>query len=139
VPGFGIFGIAGVAALILGGVFLVGFFGTPSIPAPSFRVSPWTLVGVGAIAGVIVLWFARELRTSVKLPEYQSPYASATLIGKTARVTKALTPEGEVSVAGEFWPARLLQGQNAPTGSDVTVKGVEGLVLTVEMLPFKGG
>lgn len=142
VPGFGLFGIAGIVSLILGGVFLVGFFGTPSFPAPnapSFRVSPWTLVGVGAVAGIVVLWFVRELRASRKLPGYQSPYAAASLVGKTARVTKALEPEGEVTIAGEFWAARLPRGASAPVGSDVVVKGVEGLVLTVELPPPEGG
>ena len=142
VPGFGLFGIAGIVSLLLGGVFLFGFFGTPSFPAPnvpSFRVSPWTLVGVGGVAGIVVLWFVRELRASRKLPAYQSPYAASSLVGKTARVTKELAPEGEVAIAGEFWAARLPRGASAPVGSDVIVKGVEGLVLTVELPPTEGG
>jgi membrane-bound serine protease (ClpP class) len=139
VPGFGVFGIAGIAALILGGVFLVGFFGTPSVPAPSFRVSPWTLVGVGAAAGAVVLYFVKELRSARKLPKYESPYAASALIGKTARVTRDLAPEGEVAIAGEHWVARLPKGATAPAGSDVVVKGVDGLVLTVELPPPSGG
>ncbi|MBI4305052.1 MAG: nodulation protein NfeD [Chloroflexi bacterium] len=133
VPGFGLFGIAGIVSLVLGGMFLVGFFGTPSIPAPSIRVSPWSLVGVAAAAGLIVLWFVRELRPSRKLPGYKTPYAREALVGKVATVTKALHPEGEVSVAGENWTARLPRGQTAPVGADVFVKGVDGLVLQVEL------
>lgn len=137
VPGFGIFGIAGVASLVLGGVFLVGFFGAPSIPAPEVRVSPWTLVGVAATAGLVTLWFVRELRASRKLPGYQSQYETGMLLGKRAKVTRALAPEGEVSVAGEFWSARLPSGASAAVGMEVTVTGVEGLVLNVE-LPADG-
>jgi membrane-bound serine protease (ClpP class) len=139
VPGFGLFGIAGIVSLILGGVFLFGFFGTPSLPAPTVRVSPWTRVGVGGAAGLVVLWFVRELRTARKLPAYQSPHAAASLIGKTARVSKALEPQGEVSVAGEFWTARLPRGATASAGADVVVKGVDGLVLMVELPPAEGG
>jgi len=139
VPGFGLFGIAGIVALILGGVFLVGFFGTPSIPSPSFRVSPWTLVGVGAAAGAVVLYFVKELRSARKLPKYESQFAASALIGKTARVTRDLAPEGEVAIAGERWLARLPKGAIAVAGLDVVVKGVEGLVLTVELPPPPGG
>lgn len=133
VPGFGIFGIAGVASLVLGGVFLVGFFGTPSIPAPEVRVSPWMLVGVAATAGLATLWFVRELRTSRKLPGYKSQYETGMLVGKRAKVTRALAPEGEVSVAGEFWSARLPSGSSATVGTEVKVTGVQGLVLNVEL------
>lgn len=134
VPGFGIFGIAGIVSLILGGVMLVGFFGAPGLPAPTVRVSAWTLAGMGGGAGLLMLWFVRELRRSRKAAGYVSPIEARALVGQTASVTVRLDPEGEVRVAGERWSARLPGGETADTGADVVVNRVEGLTLEVGLV-----
>ena len=43
-PGIGYFGAAGTVCLILGGIFLVGFFGPPEIPGPQIGVSRWPAI-----------------------------------------------------------------------------------------------
>jgi membrane-bound serine protease (ClpP class) len=50
-PGIGYFGVAGTVSLILGGVFLVGFFGNPSFTGTDPIVNRWLLVIVGVSAG----------------------------------------------------------------------------------------
>ena len=137
-PGFGFFGIAGAAALCLGGLFLVGFFGAPGLPGPSFRVSPWAYGSIGGLAGAFVLWLAWELRRTRTMPQYQSPVVSSTQVGQLVRVTKRLEPSGEVHAGGEFWAAEMARGESAEIGDTVLVKSVEGLTLRVDF-PTENG
>ena len=139
IPGFGIWGIAGTASLILGGLFLVGFFGTPEFDAPDTQVSKWLLISVGAVVGLIVLWFARELRASARAPGYVSPLSTGVLVGQDAVVSVPLDPDGEVTLAGESWTARLLVGNAIPEGDTVIVRNVDGLTLEVELSPGRSG
>lgn len=132
-PGFGVFGVAGTISLILGGLFLVGFFGTPEVPgSPSLTVNRWVLIGTGIAAGVLMLWLAREFRKARHGPGYVSPVAREGLVGQTARVTKRLNPKGEVHVAGEFWEAELPEGEEADEGQTVVIAAVNGYRLDVE-------
>jgi len=137
-PGIGFFGIAGTVALVLGGLFLVGFFGAPGLPGPSFRVSPWAYGSIGGMAGAFVLWLAWELRRARTMPQYQSATASGTLVGRLVRVTKRLEPSGEVHAGGEFWAAEMAGGQTAEVGDMVVVRNVEGLTLRVDF-PSQNG
>jgi membrane-bound serine protease (ClpP class) len=135
IPGFGIWGIAGTVSLVLGGLFLVGFFGTPEFDAPDNQVSKWLLISVGAVLGLIVLWFSRELRASARAVGYMSPLSTGVLVGQDATVSVPLDPEGEVTLAGESWTARLLSGDTIPEGDTVIVRNVDGLTLEVELSP----
>jgi len=132
ISGFGIWGIAGTASLLLGGLFLVGFFGTPEFDAPDTTVSKWLLISVGAVLGLIVLWFARELRASARAKGYVSPLSTGVLVGQDAIVSVPLNPDGEVTLAGESWTARLLGGAALSVGDSVIVRNVDGLTLEVE-------
>ena len=132
-PGFGVFGATGAVSLILGGLFLVGFFGTPEVPgSPSVAVNRWILIGIGIASGIVIVWLAREMRRARRLSGYVSPVAREGLIGQTARVTKRLDPKGEVQVAGEFWEAQLPEGEHADEGETVMITAVSGYQLNVE-------
>jgi membrane-bound serine protease (ClpP class) len=131
-PGFGFFGIAGAVVLVLGGMFLVGFFGAPGLPgAPSFGVSPWVYGSVGGVAGAFILWLAWEIRRSQTTPGYQSPTLTSALVGREGKVTRQLNPTGEVHVSGEYWVAEMERGGTADVGETVVVKSVDGLTLCV--------
>lgn len=89
--------------------------------------SPWGWVAVIA-AGLIdiaetalFVWWSKRRRASVGLD---------TLVGRRALVVRALTPRGQVKLDGELWEARA-DGSVDP-GREVTVRGVDGLVLDVE-------
>ncbi len=139
-PGFGFFGIAGVAALVLGGLFLVGFFGSPDLPdSPRFRVNRAVIIGVGAVAGLMVGVLTWQLRRAATTPGYQSPYRSDAIVGQLGRVTRRLDPEGEVHVAGEFWGATLPAGETAEADESVRVTGSAGLTLHVERVDQREG
>ena len=130
-PGVGYFGAAGTVCLILGGIFLVGFFGTPEIPGPQIGVSRWLLFSVGAVAGLVVLWFANEVRKSRRDDRYVSPVARERLVGADAVVEVRLAPAGEVRVAGETWIAELEGLGAAEIGETVIVSRVEDIKLFV--------
>ena len=137
-PGIGFFGITGAVSLCLGGLFLVGFFGAPGLPGPSFRVSPWAYGSIGGIAGTFVLWLAWEVRGARTMPQYQSATASRALVGQAVRVTKRLEPSGEVHAGGESWAAEMVGGETAEIGDIVLIRSVEGLTLRVDFPPRNG-
>ncbi len=130
-PGFGIFGLAGGASLILGGLLLVGFFGTPEFGDPDFSVSWWVLYGTGGTVGAAAVWFGWMVRRSRNIPVYVSPHSTEGLVGEFGTVTVDLDPEGEVMVSGERWGARIDGDQNLVAGSEIEVSSVDGLLLVV--------
>lgn len=134
-PGFGFFGIAGVIALILGGLFLFPFpsIDAPELPgAPTIQVSPWLLATIGAPLLAFVIWMIYELR-KVSRPESYIPTGSSSLvIGTTAQVTKTLDPDGEVYAAGEHWSAHTPDRTTIQTGKTVKITKIEGITLIVE-------
>ena len=147
-PGIGYFGVAGTITLVLGGLFLVGFFGAPSIPGDAPVVGRWLLAGIGVSAGVFVLWFARELRKARSIKLYQSPMISTSLVGATGVVSAILSPAGsqvgsayatkapaiEVLVSGEHWTGEIEDGDagSLAVGSGVEVVSVEGNPVVVK-------
>ncbi len=137
-PGLGVFGALGAITLILGGLFLVGFFGTPEVPgSPQVRVSRWLLAGTGIAVGATVVWLAWEFQKARRGPGYVSPVARQSMIGQVATVSRRLDPTGEVRFAGEFWEATLPSGQHADQGTPVWIVEVYGHRLTV--VPIEDG
>jgi membrane-bound serine protease (ClpP class) len=139
-PGIGYFGVAGTVSLVLGGLFLVGFFGSPSIPGDAPVVSRWLLAAIGVSAGVFVLWFALELRKTRRIKLYQSPIVSTSLVGATGVISAMLSPAGpsgpsfEVLVNGEHWTGEFEPGgaESLVAGSNVEVVSVDGNHLMVK-------
>ena len=133
-PGIGYFGIAGTISLILGGIILVGFFGSPGIPWDSPTISLWLLVTVGAVTCGLMLWFVLDLHKSRRIRLYQSPIVSVSLVGATGVVSSDLSPLGEVLVNGEFWSGEAEPGttRTISTGSNIEVVSVDGNHLKVK-------
>jgi membrane-bound serine protease (ClpP class) len=133
-PGIGYFGVAGTITLILGGIFIVGFFGSPGIPGDTPIVSRWLLGVVAVSMGAFVLWFASELRKSKRITKYQSPTVSGNLIGATGVVSTELSPSGEILVHGEYWTGEMESGaaEIIAAGTNVEVISVDGNHLKVK-------
>ena len=54
------------------------------------------------------------------------------MIGHVAVAMTPLAPTGQVEVRGEIWRATLALGSEpVPPGTEVKVKGIDGLTLTV--------
>ena len=136
-PGFGFFGIAGVIALILGGLFLFPFpsIDAPELPGGEIQVSRWLLAIIGAVLLAFVLWMIYELRRVSRSESYIPTGSSSLVIGTTAPVTKTLDPEGEIYAAGEHWTARTQDQSTIQTGKTVKITQIQGVTLIVEEIP----
>jgi membrane-bound serine protease (ClpP class) len=137
--GIGYFGVSGTISLILGGFFLVGFFGTPGTLGDDPTISKWLLVLVAIASGGLVLWFTSEVRKARYISPYQSPTVSTSLIGTMGLVTVDLAPVGQVSVNGEYWTGELDidSAEDAAVGTGVEVVSVDGNHLRVRLVRTK--
>jgi membrane-bound serine protease (ClpP class) len=131
-PGFSYFGAAGVIALVLGGIFLVGRFSGPDLTGGAKTVSLWLLAAVGASALAFVVWLTWQIRLTRRSPAYVSEGSTGALAGHEGVVTARLAPKGEVHLAGEYWTAETTGGEPVEVGSKVKVVSVEGVTLIVE-------
>jgi membrane protein implicated in regulation of membrane protease activity len=102
--------------------FIVAFVLLVLLPAP------WNFVG---FVGGLVVFVGEVLFWNRKVRGQQQAVGAQMLIGKTASVVSACSPDGQVRISGEIWAARCSGG--AGVGETVTVVGREGLTLVVEM------
>lgn len=122
-PGLGIWSIAGLIALVAGGLFLYDGSG-------GVHVSPWVLIAVG---GLVALFFGVAVSKLLAIRHVPPvPHGADALIGKDGVVLgSGLGPDGVVRVGSEEWravsPAGPLRGDTR-----IRVTGLTGLVLTVE-------
>jgi membrane-bound serine protease (ClpP class) len=124
VPGLGVWSIAGIVSLILGGLFLFDSSGGVS-------VSPWVIVPVAIVMALFFGVVVAKALSMQHLPPAQGPEA---VVGREGVVLAGgLEPEGVVRVAAEEWRARSDAGP-IPAGSRIRVTSLDGLVLTVEPL-----
>jgi membrane-bound serine protease (ClpP class) len=127
VPGLGIWSIAGIVSLVLGGLVLFD-------PSGGVRVSPFVIVPV---AGFMALFFGFVVAKALAmrhLPPAQGPEA---IIGREGVVLGGgLDPEGVVRVAAEEWKATSAAGP-IPPGTKIRVTRLDGLVLTVEPMQME--
>ncbi|HKW04880.1 MAG TPA: nodulation protein NfeD [Nitrososphaerales archaeon] len=90
------------------------------------------LILVGGFIAIYARWIGHGLR---KKPVT----GQESLVGKLAEVYSDLNPEGDVSLDGIIWRAKLLDPSsgNIPKGRMVVVKSVSGLALVVEPQAIK--
>jgi len=120
-PSFGVVGIGGLAAFVIGSVLLI------DTDVPGYGVS-WELIGsfsfiVGASMLLLVTFFMRIRRRPVVAgPEH--------MIGDSGKVIDWDGGAGHVRTQGEIWQARA----NAPldAGQSVRVTALDGLKIIVE-------
>jgi membrane-bound ClpP family serine protease len=122
VPGLGAWSAAGIAALVLGGLFLFD-------PAGGVRVSPFVIAPVAAVMALFFGFVVSKALAMRHLPPAQGPEA---IVGREGVVLgSGLDLEGVVRVAAEEWKA-VTAGGPIPAGSRIRVTRIDGLVLTVE-------
>ena len=120
-PSFGVIGIGGIAAFVIGSLLL--FRGE----APGFELS-WSVVIAAAVvsAGFLMIAIAAVLRAHRRTVAI----GDAALIGKAAQVTRWDNDEGEVQVRGERW--RATAAAPLTPGQRVRVVDRRNLTLAVE-------
>ena len=136
-PGHVFFGASGTASMILGGIFLLGYFGSPGLPGYNPTVSYWVLISLGLIVGLLVLLMAREVHMSHHGKRYVSAIEQKALVGQVVEANTRLAPTGEVWLGGEAWQAELKGGGTAEPGERVKVSAVDGFRVIVEPLSEK--
>jgi membrane-bound serine protease (ClpP class) len=122
-------GFALIAGVILGavGIYLLSY-GVPYSPSPigDITIIELSLLVVGGVlVGLYIRWVIGPIRRRSGLT---GPEA---MTGKTGIAITDLKPKGEVRVQGEIWRAESLSG-DISKGEQITVKGLKGLVVTVE-------
>ena len=149
-PGFGIAGVAGIVAVILGLSFaaidndLLRHLPTGEITV-GWILQPILIVIIAATAALIggLLLSKRFLTGTTPLqrkvvltaemaPEqgYVShPQVASELIGKTAEVAAVLRPSGRVIIDGIYYDAIAEEGQFIPRGKQVIITRFEGGVV----------
>jgi membrane-bound serine protease (ClpP class) len=124
VTSYGLLAVAGVASFVIGSLMLV------DSPFPSLRVGLSVILPAAVVIGAVLMFLlSRVLRV------YRTPPITGAdgLIGETAEVIVALSPEGRVFVHGEYWDA--VAGDTVPAGARVTVTRIVGRRLEVTAVP----
>ena len=125
VSGFGVLGIGGVVALILGGLLLT------STSNPEFQVSRWLIYPMAAIIGAFFLMVVSAIFRSRRMPAATGPQA---MIGRLAVARSPLDPDGIVFMDGARWTAQA-EDDRVEEGDRVVITDVKGLKLTVKKAP----
>jgi membrane-bound serine protease (ClpP class) len=126
VSAHGLMGLSGVIAIAAGGLML--------FRTPGEGVSPFLVIGMSVVAGVLLAFVATKVVQARHRP-VTAGGGSLTLVGRTAVVRTRLQPRGQVYLHGELWQAEAAEGEDVDPGREVVVEGVEGLTLRVTPAP----
>jgi membrane-bound serine protease (ClpP class) len=122
VQGFGVLGLGGVVAAVIGSLILI------DVPNPEMRL-PLGLVLAVVIPFALILIVM--VRLALRARQTRVTTGLAGMIGLKGRAETAIGPEGRVFVRGELWRAR--SQTKIAAGENVRVVGVEGLTLEVDL------
>ncbi len=124
VQGFGIMGLGGIVAAVMGALILID---TP----PPFTELKLPLGLVLAVVVPFALILVVMLRLALRTRTTKVTTGAAGMIGLKGRAVTAIAPEGTVFVRSELWRARS-KAKIAP-GESVRVIGLDGLTLEVDL------
>src|SRR5690606_20595065 len=126
-PSFGIAGAGGVAAFVLGGIFLTDG------DVPGFELGLSFIVGSALFSVALLLVMGR-----VALRSHRKPVVSGAeyMIGQKGRVTHLKSGIAYAEIQGELWRVR----SHAPLqpGQPIRVVSMDGLTLDVELIEHAG-
>lgn len=121
VPSFGALGIGGIAAIIFGSIMMF------DSGVPGFGISISFVVGMGIVAGLLLLWLLSYL---VKARTQGAVSGRDRIIGGLGVAMESFTGRGKVWLEGEAWSA--VSAGPVEKDQAVRVLDLEGLVLKVE-------
>ncbi len=119
-PTFGVLGVGGVIAFVLGSLFLF------DAPDSDLLVDRSIIASVGAGVAIIMLFVGT---LAVRTFGQRSVSGIDGLIGTTGEVQVRIAPRGKVWIHGEYWSAE--SDENLEVGQKVQVVSVKDLVLHV--------
>ena len=120
-PSFGVLGIGGIVAFVVGSVILMDT-DVPGFGIPIALIGSMALLGGGAVMAIV--WFAVRARMQPVVSGRED------MIGATAVATAAFADRGYVRAHGELWTAE----SSVPVreGQSLRITAMNGLVLRVE-------
>jgi membrane-bound serine protease (ClpP class) len=121
VGGFGILGIGGIVAAVVGSLILI------DVPNPELRLPPGLVLAVVIPFAVIMIFV---LKLAIRARRAKVTTGTAGMIGLVGRAETAIAPQGTVFVRGELWRAH--SQMSVARGESVRVTGLNGLTLDVE-------
>ena len=119
-PSFGVLGLGGAAAFVLGSVMLIDP-DTPDLEVSPILIGSVATVSAGLFLFVITMLMRARTRAVVSGPEE--------MIDSRAEVIDWQGKKGHVRAHGEIWKAQA--DQELPPGQTVKVAAIDGLTLTV--------
>ncbi|MDI5890975.1 NfeD family protein [Halomonas rhizosphaerae] len=120
-PSFGILGIGGIVAFVIGSVMLMD--------ADNLNISLPMIGGIALLAAGLMLWvMTRFIGLRRRVPRT----GQEELVGSEAKALEDFAGQGHVRLMGERWNARSTQPLTR--GQAVRVTAVDGLTLEVEPL-----
>ncbi len=124
-PGFGVWGFAGLACLVLGGWFLYDRSG-------GVAVSP---LAIAVVAVAVGLFFTFVVAKVIRMRNVAPAQGAEAIVGmEGVAISGGLHPDGVVRVASEEWRAVTGDGHPIANGTPVRVTKLDGLVLTVDAI-----
>lgn len=127
-PTFGLFTVAGVVTMIIGGILLFGGGNEYLIQTSTFSTLRIVIV---VIALLLAAFFAFGVAAVVRDRRKKAQTGKEEMIGEIGRVVQDLNPEGMVKIRGELWRAESKDGRPIKVGERVKVVEVRGLTLIV--------
>ncbi len=131
VQGFGMLGIGGIVAFILGSLFLYRPIGPVSPALPQAQVSPWLIATTATALALIVFGVMRAVIRSQRGSAKSGPES---LVGTRGVTESVLEPAGFVRVDSEQWSACIdprSDESHLDKGDIVEVTEVRGVTLFV--------
>jgi len=121
VQGFGILGVGGLVAMVIGALILV------DSPDPAVRINTTTAIGATLPFAVIMIILPIAVFRSLR---QQASTGDVAMLGLLGVADSEISPRGRIRVRGEYWTARSDSPISA--GRPVRVIGIDNLTLSVE-------
>lgn len=122
VPSFGVLGIGGIVALVIGSIMATS-------AVPGVRIHLGTIIPAALLLAAAVLGLGRlALKAQRRLPQT----GVDAMIGELGRTRTPVAPDmpGQIDVRGEIW--RAISREALPAGTAVRVVAIDGLTVLVE-------
>lgn len=119
-PSFGILGIGGIIALVIGSIMLI------DTDVPGMEMSYQFIAAIAVTSGLFMLFLLTVAGKTLRMPK---TVANQALVGRTGTVVQAVDEVGQIRLDGELWQAQ----SEVPlqVGQTVTVVAQDGLHLQV--------
>jgi membrane-bound serine protease (ClpP class) len=125
-PGFGIFGITGTIAVVLG---ILTFGAEPFFAPELFDAITMTIIGAALSLCIFFVIIGRKV---AKIFKSKPKTGAEALIGLGVEAITELNPRGYVKVDQETWSAKSIDEKIIPKGTKVEIIKVEGNTLIVK-------